>query len=114
METNWYLFLHRSIQLRLMSLQVGNPVANKSVLEELYFSVQIQKTDFFPNIVALIEFQGRVAQKDLAHPNKDTTIIINALTQEPFAIQLIPSLNKIVVPQTVLEKEQLYVPDELM
>ncbi len=96
-----------------MTVQVGNPIKNKTVLEELYFSVQMQKTDFFPNVITLIEFQGRVAQKELAHPNKDTAII-NAVSLKPFSIQLIPSLNKVIVPQTVLEKEQLYVPDEMM
>lgn len=96
-----------------MTLQIGNPLRNKTVLEEVYFSVQMQKTDFFPNVITLIEFQGRVAQKDLVHPNKDTAII-NAITENPFSVQLIPSLNKILVPQTLLEKEQLDVPDELM
>jgi hypothetical protein len=95
-----------------MSIHIGNPLWNKTILQELYYSVSIQHNEFFLNVIALTELQGRLAERDLTIPHKESAII-NAIAEQPFSVQFIPSHNKILVPQFVLEMEHLNAPDSL-
>lgn len=99
-------------KLRLMTIQVGSAIHNSSYTQEFYYSVQVQKSELFPNVISLIEFQWKLRQKDLAIPSRESTIMMTTAAR-PFTIQYIPALNKVVVPQSVLEKDELNVPNEL-
>jgi len=105
------------LQIRLVTIEVGTPVQNNTLLKDLYLSVDMQKQELFANVETLIDFQSRGLQKDLAQPNKmisSSTTILNAMASSPFTIQFIPSMNKVVVPEGVLQNEILNVDDSLL
>jgi hypothetical protein len=97
-----------------MSVEIGTPILNGTLLKELYLSMDMQKLEFFSNVETLIEFQTRGMQRDLAQGNKAADSsrsisipVLNAVADMPFAVQYIPSVNKVVVPEGIIQRDVL-------
>jgi len=85
------------LQIRLVTIEVGTPFQNNTLLKDLYLSVDMQKQELFANVETLIDFQSRGLPKDLAQPNKiisSSSTILNAMASNPFTIQFILSNEK--------------------
>ena len=91
-----------------MGIQVGTLIRNSSTLVDLYLSLDAQKDDFFMNVISATSFTLKLEQRELASPSQDTPILW-ALAQNPFTLTFIPAVNKIIVPESVLQIQGLLV-----
>jgi len=85
-----------------MSIQVGTPVRNNTVLVDLYLSIVAQRDYFFANVISGTRFKLKQEQVELGALGKDDTTLW-AVGESPFAISFLPSANRIVVPESFLQ-----------
>lgn len=103
-EESWSeneLRTHVVDKLTSLSLQVGlpEPFSEDRYLEDLYMHLNVQKNDFFQNILYGITYLQEEQERRLNNPSEEHRWI-DAVTG--FTVEYIPTANKIVVPPSVL------------
>jgi len=93
-----------------MTLEAGTPVQNRSTVEELYRSLNVQKSDFFVNVLEAARFNWDMEQKDLVIVGKKTSSL-RVFSQRPEMPIFLPSANKILIPEHFLHKDTLTLDD---
>lgn len=88
-------------KLTKLSLQVGipEPFSQDTYLEDLYSHLNVQKNDFFQNILYGVEYLQEEQQRRLNNPSEEHRWID---TVTGYNVEYIPTANKIVVPPSVL------------
>ena len=89
-------------KIHAMTVQVGTPklLRNKKFLKEMYKDIQVQRRDFFQNMLYGMAFLRKWEEHSLVSPGEEKRWLRNLLLDE---VTYVPTANKIVIPELLLQ-----------
>ncbi|CAL8074169.1 unnamed protein product [Orchesella dallaii] len=93
-------------KLRLMTVHVGTPFTNQTLIKDFYGGLNLHKKEWFTNVRIAIEFERSLEKRTLTNTQRDAPIL-HLLAQHPNNIQFLPTSNLVVVPELILQQPVL-------